>query len=175
MNTTIYLDVDGVLNAIGPFRKREDATGWNEWRTVKVNGWQIQYAPELIGNLNRIAGLPAVTIKWLTTWEHDAASDLSPAIGLNGQEWPVLESGKADKWSRRDWWKLNAIRDDITATNPDRFIWIDDDLSLEGEALAWVDSFEPGRVLAISPFQSRGITQEEISLIEAHIGAEVTA
>jgi len=87
MKTTIYLDVDGVLNAVSKKSPTLTATGWGEWKTAPVNGWPILWAPELITALNELAAREDVTFKWLTTWTDDAAKVLSPAIGIEGQEW----------------------------------------------------------------------------------------
>lgn len=168
MSTTIYLDVDGVLNAV---TKKSDAlvkaTGWAQWETKPVNKYPILWAPELIESLNELAGREDVTFKWLTTWTHDAAKVLSPAIGINGQEWEVLD-GDLHAWGgSRGWWKLEAIRADVEATDPDQFIWIDDDLSAEVQALNWMSN-RTNR-LVVSPFVSEGITRELLRLITAFI------
>lgn len=87
MSTTIYLDVDGVINAIGRTHPEPKHTGFPEYKSIMANGYQIAYAPELIAMLNALAARDDVTIKWLTTWEHDAAKVLSPLIGLDGMDW----------------------------------------------------------------------------------------
>ena len=167
MSTTIYLDVDGVLNAVSKKSPTLTATGWDEWETAPVNGWPILWAPELITALNELAAREDVTFKWLTTWTDDAAKVLSPAIGINGQEWEVLHGDQHAWGGRRGWWKLEAIRADVEETNPDLFIWIDDDLSMESEALEWVGDSD-SRV-AISPFMREGLTRENIETIRGLI------
>jgi hypothetical protein len=166
--STIYLDVDGVINAVSKNSPALKITGWQKWATKKISGWQILYSPELIDELNRLAELPSVTFKWLTTWEDEAANELSPATGLNGQEWEVLH-GDQHAWHGRDWWKLQAIREDV-ASNNDRFIWVDDDISAEPEALNWVKS--EGGGLVISPNTTHGLTRSHIEKISRFIEAE---
>ena len=169
MSTTMYLDVDGALNAVT--RKSESlikATGWDRWETRPVNQYPILWAPELIESLNELAAREDVTFKWLTTWTHDAAKILSPAIGINGQEWEVLD-GDLHAWGGpRGWWKLEAIRSDVEATDPEQIIWIDDDLSTEVPALNWMGN--RANRLAVSPFVSEGLPREHVATISAFIG-----
>lgn len=175
MSTTIYLDVDGVLNAVthkSPSLTKLGWGRWDSWQTAPVNGWPILWAPDLIAALNELADREDVTIKWLTTWTDDAAKVLSPAIGINGQDWPVLH-GDLHGWRGRTWWKLEAIRADVEATSPDKFIWIDDDLSMEREAIEWLDGQAAG--LGISPFMSEGLTADNLTQITNYINQAVEA
>lgn len=170
MSTTIYLDVDGVLNAVT--KKAPTSTGWGEYARRKVNGFPIMFAPGLIEALNELAARHDVTIKWLTTWEKDAAEDLSPALGLNGQGWAVL-TGDQEAWRGGDWWKLHAIKSDVAATPPERFFWIDDDLASEAPALAWLGTHPEGE--AVSPHLRLGLTTAHVESILAAINAEAVA
>lgn len=172
MQTTIYLDVDGVLNAVQKRYPSEASTGWKLWETKPVNGWPILWAPELIDELNTLAAHSDVTFKWLTTWTHDAAKTLSPAIGINGQEWEVLD-GEQHGWRGADWWKLQAIQKDVLSTTPDQFIWIDDDISAERVAIEWVNGRDNG--YAISPFTVEALTRDhlnEIKVLVANRGTQ---
>lgn len=173
MSTTIYLDVDGVLNAVthkSPSLTKLGWGRWDAWRTAPVNGWPILWAPDLIAALNELSEREDVTFKWLTTWTDDAAKVLSPAIGINGQKWEVLH-GDLHGWRGRKWWKLEAIRADVEAIWPDRFIWIDDDLSLESAAIEWLEGRANG--VGISPFMREGLTRDNLALITKFIDAEV--
>jgi hypothetical protein len=167
VKTTIYLDVDGVLNAVSKKHPSISATGWDKWETAPVNGWPILWSPELIAELNELAARDDVTFKWLTTWTDDAAKVLSPAIGINGQEWEVLHGDQHAWGGKRGWWKLEAIQKDILETMPGQFIWIDDDISAEREAIDWVTGRDNG--YAISPFTSWGLTREHLTEIQALI------
>lgn len=170
--TTIYLDVDGVLNAVTTASDRlRKATGWEAWETKPVNRWPILWAPELIAELNELAAREDVTFKWLTTWTDDAAKILSPAIGINGQGWEVLHGDQHAWGGKHGWWKLEAIRADVETTNPERFIWIDDDLSMEGVALDWLSGFPEG--LGVSPFCSEGLRRDDLDAIRNFIGIDV--
>jgi hypothetical protein len=174
MKTTIYLDVDGVLNAVSKRTPSLKISGWDNWETKPVNGWPILFSPDMIAALNDLAQHPDVTFKWLTTWEDDAAKVLSPAIGINGQDWEVLH-GDQHGWRGRDWWKLHAIRDDAATSEGQRFVWIDDDISAEWGAIDWIKS--RGDVLAISPSAAQGLTRDDLDQIRAFTvkGSEVDA
>jgi len=172
MKTTIYLDVDGVLNAVSKRTPSLKISGWDNWESKPVNSWPILFSPDMIAALNELAAHPDVTFKWLTTWEDDAAKVMSPAIGINGQDWDVLH-GEQHGWRGRDWWKLQAIRDDAEVSEGRRFVWIDDDISAELEAITWVQGRDD--VLAISPSTMQGLTRgdlEQIKIFAEVVGAE---
>lgn len=169
MQTTIYLDVDGVLNAVQKQNPSEAATGWNLWQTEPVNGWPILWAPELIDELNALAAREDVTFKWLTTWTYDAAKVLSPAIGINGENWDVLD-GDQHGWRGAYWWKLQSIQKDVLETMPDQFIWVDDDISAERVAIEWIAGRDNG--YAISPFTVEALTRDHLEEIKALISGK---
>ena len=172
MSTTIYLDVDGVLNAVARTNPSMTATGWDPhcWETAPINGYPIRWSKELITALNEMADREDVTFKWLTTWTDDAAKILSPAIGINGQDWDVLHGDQHAWGGKRGWWKLEAIQADVLSTMPDRFIWIDDDLSMESAACEWL--FSRTNAKGISPFMREGLTREHVEQITAFIDTE---
>jgi hypothetical protein len=173
MKTTIYLDVDGVLNAVSKRTPSLKISGWDNWKTKPVNGWPILFSPDMIDALNELAGSPDVTFKWLTTWTDDAAKVLSPAIGINGQNWEVLDGDQHAWGGKRGWWKLDAIRDTSAPTDGHRHVWIDDDISAEVEAISWVQSRDD--VLAISPSTMQGLTRDDLAQIKAFIAACIEA
>lgn len=167
MNTNIYIDVDGVINAFGPNSRRKTLTGWHgEWSTKKINSFPITWSHELIVKLHDLSKTKGVTIKWLTTWTNEAPEILCPGINLDGKNWPVVGDGPQYS-DKHGWWKLAAIRDDIKASRPEKAIWIDDDLRMEREAMWWI--CENRNVLAISPEPSLGITSHEIKRIFSYI------
>lgn len=163
--TTIYLDVDGVLNAVSGRAPGKRFVGWEEYREVHVKGFRIHYAPALINALNKLAARDDVTFKWLTTWKHEAAGKLSAAIGLNGQDWEVLD-GDLHAWGGGAWWKLTAIRNDLNG----RSIWIDDDISAEPVATDWAGQRD--ELLLVSPSVGHGLTTQHLETITAYLDAE---
>lgn len=169
MKTTIYLDVDGVLNAVSKRTPAYKISGWEHWETTPVRGSQILFSPDMVAALNELAEHPDVTFKWLTDWEDRAAKSLSPAIGLRGMEWDVLHTDQKC-WRGRDWWKFQAIQGDAVASADRRFVWIDDEFSEEVEAITWAAGRDD--VLTVSPSTVRGLTRGDIDRIKEFAGVQ---
>ncbi|QFG09588.1 hydrolase [Arthrobacter phage TripleJ] len=167
MTTTVYLDVDGVLNAVSRRTPSVKITGWDDWTIKRVGRWPIHHSPAMISELNALAARDDVTFKWVTTWEDSAAKELSPAIGINGQGWEVLR-GDQHAWHGQDWWKLKAVRDDVDASSGS-FIWIDDDISAERHAIEWAQSRDD--VLILSPSSTQALTREDLNFAKSFISA----
>lgn len=155
----IYLDVDGVLNAVN---NRPPSWGWGAERRVEVNGWPITYSPELIDALNKVTARPGVEVYWLTTWCHDAPTKLAPAIGLHGADWPVVGY---DHWRSNDhkaWWKLRAIQEHLDGFEGG-VLWVDDDLRYDAAAVAWLNG-QPN-IVGLSPRTELGITRAQSNIV----------
>jgi hypothetical protein len=166
--TNIYFDVDGVLNAQSGRPPRHE-TGWEgEWSTARISEIAVTWSHELVAAFNELVALPNVNPVWLTSWEDDATLDLCPAIGLNGTDWPVLR-GAADD-ATFAWWKLDAIREDLELSHPDRAIWIDDEFRLDRHAPVWAASAPVWAAsapvwAASSPRMNLGLTRDHIQQI----------
>lgn len=165
----VFLDVDGVVNAV----HFQTPPGW-EWpdeATVGANGFGIRYSPTLVARLNALAARPNVQMHWLTTWEHDARTELSPKIGLDGEHWPVI--GTELHYSNElgdGWWKWHAIRDFVDENQPTRVIWIDDDLTYDRKAMEWLAAHH--EVFWVCPKTHRGLTPSEMAYIERRAEAD---
>jgi hypothetical protein len=160
--TIIYIDVDGVINS---FRKSFQGTGWSgQWKLETINGYKIHWYPELVDALNELAQREDVQVKWLTTWQDKAATDLSPVLGIEGQYWDVLYAeDQEDLFDLSNgWWKLHAIIKDYVYHKPDKVVWIDDDFKYEPNARDWVENMD-GVVHVVSPFTDWGMTKEDFS------------
>lgn len=160
--TIVYIDVDGVINS---FHKSHDGTKWTgQWRLESIIGYKIHWYTDLVEAINELAKREDVEFKWLTTWQDKAVTELCPVLGLEGQYWDVLHA--ADQEDLFDlsngWWKLHAIINDYVEHKPDKVVWIDDDFKYERNAIEWVHAME-GKVHAVSPFTSWGMTKEEFS------------
>ena len=107
----VYLDVDGVLNAIGGHHAFGDSTG------AVVEGFTLTLSPALGGRLNRWNA----EIRWLTTWGH-RANAVGRLIGLPHRAVAAVPPAGADAAGT---WKLDAVRHEIERT-PRPFVWIDD-------------------------------------------------
>lgn len=178
MNTRIYIDVDGVLNAFNMskwFKLRSGA--WeSDYSSVIVRGYRITFNQELIDSLNEMNELENVEFVWLTTWTDNAAIDLAPAIGLKG-DWRVLKTDDAAPVYPGDrgatgWWKFGAIQDDLVENPTDRFVWIDDELSSRFGAKEWAYESYPEVSLLISPDDSEGLRPDEVCAIIDFIDGE---
>lgn len=164
MTLTVYLDVDGVLSSLpdsGPSLTPEEG-GWpGGYESVRF-GFEMPYAPELINRLNGLEASGRVRFVWVTSWMANAP-ELADRIGLNGQGWPVLD---ADFWEHLGWWKAEAIFND-QAENPNRFVWLDDDLYLHPLAQEWARN-AGGHCLC--PHPASGLLPGHVAFIEAMVG-----
>ncbi|SDW56193.1 hypothetical protein SAMN04487917_103318 [Arthrobacter sp. yr096] len=161
---SIYLDVDGVVNPFSP----AGTTDWGtEWSIADAGILEVAFAPEVVAELNALATHPAARFVWLTTWERLAPEFLCPAIGLNGQDWPVLSSQGWDEGP--EWWKLVALQKDLAAAGSERIIWLDDQLSQESDARSWAE-YQQDRVLCISPNPRKGLSRRELAAVKAFLG-----
>ena len=189
--TTIFLDIDGVINAMSSGYPKQN-TGWREWDTAYVsfkevpsstsallvnaepkNGFRITYSPELLRELEALAARPDVDIVWLTTWCNDARTHLCPAVGLAGDKWDVLgrEEMEYDPWSRAHWWKCIAARKfwELGSRDGQKFVWLDDDLKYQRDAAEWLREIG-GSALAISPNSLHGLSVKHLEQIKSFIG-----
>jgi hypothetical protein len=158
---TWFLDIDGVVNVIGPPPKG----GWPKYERTGVSAfdglmWPIVYSADMIALLNRLSARGVVSFRWLTTWEHDAPKRFAPAVGLRVGEWVAAE----DTGNSNTWWKLEAIvehRVDSTQL----FIWTDDDIKHFHVARQIVDHVHPPEALILCPDERKGITPEDFDTI----------
>lgn len=169
-SVSLYLDVDGVVSPFGPLGR----TDWgSEWMVADAGLLEVAYAVELVEELNVLASNPDTRFVWLTSWEELAPRFLCPAIGLNGQHWPVLTSEALinEGWDGQpEWWKLAALQRDIEASGAGRVVWMDDQLNYEPAARSWAE-FLRYRMLWISPDPRRGLSRDHIASIKAFLSA----
>lgn len=153
----IYLDVDGVLNAV--------PHGQPDWgyQTAAVNGYSITYSPDLIALINRIAATPGVRVYWLTTWCYDAPNHLCRPLGLDGKAWPVVGYDHWRAATGLPWWKHLAIVEHLDGFDGG-VLWIDDDHGVDAACVAWLAG-QP-QILTIAPDTRTGVTRAEASIIE---------
>lgn len=125
MTTPIWLlDVDGVINCF-PAPKPGVVRRFGPFEHVEVLGFPIWFRPALVEFINRMHDEELVQIRWLTTWNKKAATDLAPALGL--PQVGVIAGGETnEKWHVGGWWKLARVREIAAAGEP--FIWTDDEI-----------------------------------------------
>lgn len=168
---TIYLDVDGVLNALDPFRLSDHTPGAETWPDFTEHDVSLNEGGGLIQKFRlhlsqqMAAALWDVVdgdIIWHTTWNQGpphSNKKISPLLG-----WPTLPYLPYKSWHRDSWWKLDVIRE---ADLPEKFVWIDDDFAYELEAQKWAT--EKGG-LWIAPDPRVGITPDHIERIADYYG-----
>lgn len=168
--TLIFLDVDGVINALSTGAPRQN-TGWETWKRIKVNGFWIRYSPDLLRELESLAALPDVEVVWLTSWCNAAPTKLSRAIGFDASTWRVI--GKdlydIDPYGRGfDWWKFVALTKELVSDPDARFVWLDDDLRYERDATTWASGC--GKLgLWISPNPLHGLTVKHVEAVREFV------
>lgn len=184
----IYLDVDGVLNAVPPAKDIVARSQWPNFESVKVNGYTITYAPELLRKLENLAGLWAyeedddemvqcVEIVWLTTWRELAVSALAPGIGFDATHWRVVSDGNGAHGYQRlgfsdysYWWKVDALASDLIANPVDYVVWLDDDqISYRPSVTSLIRKFADTQFLPIAPATEIGLTVDHIDLVSEFI------
>lgn len=161
----VYVDVDGVINAV-----RLDVPTWEptgeRYERVRVNGFEITYARAVVQWLNELAARPGVAMHWLTTWEHGAPQLLAPAIDLDGKDWSVI--GTESHYSKElagGWWKLHALRDHIGEHQPEHVLWLDDDIKFDNPARDWLE--RTPNVRWVSPNTYHGISPASLAAVDA--------
>lgn len=159
MKTIVYLDVDGVINAISDKPPRANTQWSGEWSREDCMGFPILWSHELVERLNELALREDVTVKWLTTWQEHAPKDLCPVTGIQGQSWDVLYGDISDHWfTTGRWWKLDSIKEDIDKEQPDKVVWIDDDIGYDRGANEWLRSHP---ILAVCPNTNHGLSKKQ--------------
>lgn len=150
----IFLDVDGVLNALP--RHIEHLTDFSDFVTKEAGGWPITHSQEMG---RRLRALDADII-WLTTWCMDDMCNkwIGPLFG-----WERFDRLWSDK---AGWWKSHALQAYVQDT-PRPFIWLDDDLS-DAEKHHEVDWLATYKLpyLAISPDPRKGLTLSQFTRME---------
>ena len=173
----LFLDVDGVLNAIGEPPPDDPRL------VVQVENAQgvftIRYDPRVVDRLNAMARTGLVQLTWLTTWSWAARDALAPAIGLDPGSQVLADTGDPDLARHpydltRPWWKLAVLLRVVEDDADQPVAWCDDDLD-EGTKGRFAD-LHPGPSLLITPDPGVGLTLEDLDRIEAlSCGRRLTA
>jgi len=164
-----FLDVDGVVNALGVPKVKHGHTKQVDVTALDGDTYPIRYFPAIVDRINTLHRAGLVHIVWLTTWNRSAPERLAPAIGLDN--FPVLVDPSCPDWSRhqwdhhRTWWKLGLVRE-MVATEPDRpVIWTDDDLDRRTKDDLRAVLRGPSKLITTMPVP--GLTLEHLDVIEA--------
>lgn len=180
----LYFDIDGVYNAHTPpfpavahVPDREKTQWLGEWSNDGLpttffeavpsdfgDTFHICWSRELIAGINELTKHEHVEFVWATTWR-ERAKVFAEKVGLEAADWRYLDA----TWDRvtdpaKEWWKFQAVKQDLIENPVDRFIWVDDEFPIRPEAVAWVESRSDG--FAVSPAPELGITLELFSLMK---------
>lgn len=171
----LLVDVDGVLNALGPWLKYGDDPNDAPHSFANDGVWEADGGSGLSftitlprGVKKRLAYLATVfETVWCTTWGVTARGEIAPGLGI-GQDWDVIDldlkrsmlpSGQlARTWKLPtvwEWCAKNAVGRDVA--------WIDDDL--QGDTMWWIaDRTEKdhGRTLPLLIDPETGLTAKNV-------------
>jgi hypothetical protein len=163
----LLLDVDGVLNPLGPVRAGVPWTppeGFERPKDRRLSrvllnpGLHAPWLAELATEFD---------IEWATMWEHRANDLLSPIFGLD--ELPVHQFRQYQGHRHRhhghgvDGIKVNGF--ELGGLDPFRPVaWVDDDI--EGVAERWAED-RPGETLLVVPDYQRGLERSHVDKLLA--------
>ena len=130
MTIKLFLDVDGVLNALDRTRQTwPDQT--ISYAYSQGSKWPIHASKQCGAALSALETDFGVEIVWLTTWMYDANAQIGPIVGFRGG---LAVEGGAQKtnagsdgmtYGYRNW-KWEFIQN-YTTYSEDPFIWVDDE------------------------------------------------
>lgn len=161
----IYWDVDGCINAFSAKPPKQNTFWKGEWDSAKIEGLPILWSKELVAEINKLDEREDVNSIWLTDWMEMAPNLLVPETGIKGADWKVLTGDVHDY----PWWKLAALQSSIEETQPDKIVWIDDNLKYSKEVRVWLE--ENPQVHTVIPQSNHGVTKKQISGIIEFIGS----
>lgn len=117
----LLLDVDGVLNAMGP-------GDGGEMHTIQVDGFPFRYSIDTGDRLRKLA--ETFQLIWATAWEDDANKFLCPLWQMD--DLPVIKF--AVRYDAGMTWKLRNVQE-FVKNQP--CAWIDDDF--HSDAYIWAE------------------------------------
>lgn len=167
----LFLDVDGVCNAVRGYRK-EPYTCWPTLNKYKVTLYEgrlnlnIRLSPELAqAFIDEI--FPRYDVVWLTSWGALANEHISPLMGW--PQFPVAAEMPHNETQSgliiADNWKLGGLRR-WYEKDPRPFAWIDDELSVLSDD-SWIDTIDLAKTpyLLIQPEECDGISPAHIEIL----------
>ncbi len=183
MRPLVLLDVDGVLNALGP---ADDS--WDDWQRGSAGAlgrhWPIRFSPTVV---DAVRGWAATAdVRWLTTWGHAANDGLRDLLGL--PELPVAGTPDGPAAPAADepgalsavtpagpdrltgtWWKLDVVRALVGRQPGRRLVWVDDDLAADPAARAWLRGHAD--CLLVAPDPLTGLVARQLAAVQAFLQA----
>lgn len=183
----VYVDIDGVYNQHYPpfpsvvFPPNHIEAKWaGQWNNDGLpvsffesvpddvgDTFHICWSSELIEEFNKLVELPYVEFVWCTTWR-DKARIFAEKVGLNATDWRFFDAS----WDRivdkdKQWWKQEAIRQDLIDNPVNKALWIDDELNIRHDSRRWAES--NGLIVPIAPRPHIGIDKDMFDFIKASL------
>ena len=157
----LLLDIDGVINF--PYNDTAEKM-WPDHKHVEVKAptgqpFTITFSPSMIATINKWA--TCAEVRWLTSWNEGAQTELAPALGLSHFELARTSAEERDYANPVS--KAQAGLQAAAAEPSDHLVvWIDDDLA------SMVRDDDPLRTrpntLLIAP--TYGITPEQVQIVD---------
>ena len=184
MRPLVLVDVDGVLNALGP-----PDPAWPDWQQgwARAMGrdWPVRWSPTVTSAIR--GWRDTADVQWLTTWGHDANQGLHELLGL--PELPVAgtHQDSADEGTADDadalaavtpaapdeltgrWWKFDVVRRILRAQPDRRLVWLDDDLAGSERVRTWTRTHAD--CLLIAPDPRSGLVRAHLEAVERFLTA----
>jgi hypothetical protein len=181
------LDVDGVLNAVGP--PLDDDDDWSTGTAIaNERRWPIRWSRSVVAEIRRLHETGIVELAWLTTWGEEANDSLRELLDLPelavagtrprpgelpaeplpsaaGTHADATGAAAADHETGR-WWKLDVVRAQIASEPKRRLVWTDDDLVWEPEVVRGLRAFAD--CLLIAPDPAVGLTLADVAAVERY-------
>lgn len=183
MRNLVLLDVDGVLNALGPAGPE-----WSDWQHGQASAlgrsWPIRWSPTVLAAVRSWA--PRAEVQWLTTWGRQANCGLHDLLGL--PELPVAGTPEDPSAGATDpdadalaavtpaapdeltgrWWKFDVVRRLVREQPGRRLVWLDDDLGADDGVRAWTRAHCD--CLLISPHPRQGLIRAHLDAVDRFLG-----
>lgn len=167
----MLLDVDGVLNAHGPYpgattknRRLNALWGCRMDRGIaSMNGrdWVMKWAQPLMAELVSLHEDGAAEVRWASTW-NSHIDQLELLFGL--PKWPIAFETTGLHWTEVAKRKRRAAND-VREREGRRLIWVDDAEVPYHWELAHAAMTADGRSLLIRPREEIGLRPEDIEKI----------
>ena len=157
----IYIDMDGVLNAISTKPPKQNTQWYGDWNTATVKGYPILWSTELIAELNTLSERGDVQFIVLSTWREEALTVLAPVLGLNTHGWDFIHVPDTSMFVYSAWWKLEEIQTHLEESKPEKAVWIDDDILYYQPAMDW--GYSVSNLKIVCPHTPHGLSKPHLS------------
>lgn len=154
----LLLDIDGVVGPIGPTPHYEGGAEWFDLLPGRMH-----FSTHVLNELRRIEQDKIADVRWLSSWQDDAATNL--ATTLNLPDWPAYtkrDIPSARMWMT-DWWKEAIVSNLLLQGH--QVAWCEDNIPYEGNLMA-LKAFED-QLLCIAPEPGLGLTPSDLTLLRA--------